>query len=71
MEKENPVTNELDHEHFMRLAIEQGKKVPESPFGSVIVNKNTNQVISSGWVRVNCIWQFYAISSKSKFWRNQ
>jgi|AGTN01.1.fsa_nt_gi Cytosine/adenosine deaminases len=47
----------LDHEHFMRLAIDQAKKVPKFPFGSVIVNLETKEVISEGWVKLdNPIW---------------
>jgi tRNA(Arg) A34 adenosine deaminase TadA len=52
------VSNDLDHEHFMRLAIAQGRKVPAYPFGSVVVNMKTKEVIAGGWVRVskNPIW---------------
>lgn len=48
----------LDHEKFMRLAIAQGKKVPDCPFGSVIVDTRTLKVVGEGWVRVgkNPIW---------------
>lgn len=48
----------LDHEHFMRLAIEQAGKVPNCPFGSVIVNIKTKMVVANGWVRAdkNPIW---------------
>lgn len=48
----------LDHERFMRLAIEQAMKVPKCPFGSVIVNIKTNKVVAEGWVRIekNPIW---------------
>jgi tRNA(Arg) A34 adenosine deaminase TadA len=44
---------DLDHEYFMRLAITQGKKVPKCPFGSVIVNIKTKQVVAEGWVRAD------------------
>lgn len=49
---------DLDHEKFMRLAILQGQKVPECPFGSVVVNIKTKKVVAEGWVRVekNPIW---------------
>jgi len=49
---------DLDHEHFMRLAIEQAKKVPLCPFGTVIVNMRTKAVVAEGWVKVdkNPIW---------------
>lgn len=43
----------LDHEHFMRLAIEQASKVPECPFGAVVVNYKTRKVLGEGWVRAN------------------
>jgi tRNA(Arg) A34 adenosine deaminase TadA len=47
------VPDNLDHERFMRLAINQGLKVPACPFGSVIVNMKTKEVVAEGWVRVN------------------
>lgn len=43
----------LDHEKFMRLAIAQARKVPDCPFGAVVVNMHTEQVVGEGWVRVN------------------
>lgn len=43
----------LDHERFMRLAIDQANKVPECPFGAVVVNYKTNKVVGEGWVRAN------------------
>jgi tRNA(adenine34) deaminase len=48
----------LDHEHFMSLAIEQAKKVPQLPFGAVVVNIKTKEVVGNGWVRMdkNPIW---------------
>lgn len=48
----------LDHEKYMRLAIEQASKVPSCPFGSVIVSIKTGQILAKGWVRVesNPIW---------------
>lgn len=50
--------DELEHEKFMRLAIQQAQKVPECPFGSVVVNIKTKKVIAEGWVRFekNPIW---------------
>ncbi len=44
---------DLDHERFMRLAIEQANKVPECPFGAVVVNHRTKKVMGEGWVRAN------------------
>ena len=48
----------LDHEKFMRLAIQQGQKVPQCPFGAVVINTKTKKVMSEGWVRIgkNPIW---------------
>ena len=43
----------LDHERYMRLAIEQANRVPECPFGAVVVNCRTNKVVGEGWVRAN------------------
>ncbi|MBS1996954.1 MAG: nucleoside deaminase [Cyanobacteria bacterium SZAS LIN-2] len=49
---------DLDHERFMRLAIEQAKKVPAYPFGSVVVNAKSGKVVAEGWVKAdkNPIW---------------
>ncbi|MGD9683906.1 MAG: nucleoside deaminase [Candidatus Obscuribacterales bacterium] len=41
----------LDHDRYMRLAIEQANRVPDCPFGAVIVNGKTKEVVSRGWVR--------------------
>ena len=48
----------LDHERFMRLAIEQGKKVPDCPFGAVVINSKSGKVVAEGWVKAdkNPIW---------------
>ena len=43
----------LDHARYMRLAIEQANRVPECPFGAVVVNCRTNKVVGEGWVRAN------------------
>jgi tRNA(adenine34) deaminase len=53
-----PAFQNLDHERFMRLAIEQAKKVPACPFGSVVVNAKSGQVVAEGWVKAdkNPIW---------------
>jgi len=55
---DNKLFGGLDHEKFMRLAIEQAQKVPECPFGSVVINIKTQKVVAEGWVRVekNPIW---------------
>lgn len=39
---------DLDHAHFMRLAIEQAKKVPKLPFGAVIVDSRSNKSLAEG-----------------------
>jgi tRNA(Arg) A34 adenosine deaminase TadA len=41
--------NELDHERFMRMAIELAGKVPDLPFGAVIVDRDTGKILSEGW----------------------
>lgn len=48
----------LDHDKFMRLAIQQAQKVPQCPFGAVVININTKKVVAEGWVRAekNPIW---------------
>jgi tRNA(adenine34) deaminase len=57
-EENSQVAKDLDHEKFMRRAIEQAKKVPECPFGAVVVSMSTKKVIGEGWVRAkkNPIW---------------
>jgi tRNA(adenine34) deaminase len=39
---------QLDHARFMRLAIEQAKKTPKLPFGAVIVDARTSEVLAEG-----------------------
>ncbi|MCA9806236.1 MAG: nucleoside deaminase, partial [Cyanobacteria bacterium HKST-UBA02] len=41
----------LDHERFMSLAIKEADKVPDCPFGAVIVDAGTKEVVSRGRVR--------------------
>ncbi len=50
--------SDLDHEHYMSRAIELAKKVPECPFGAVIVNTKTKKIEAEGWVQVdkNPLW---------------
>ncbi|MFN4258763.1 MAG: nucleoside deaminase [Gemmataceae bacterium] len=45
---ERPVVPPLDHDHFMRLAIEQAKKVPQLPFGAVLAHSESGQVMAAG-----------------------
>lgn len=42
-----PISNE-QHEKFMRLAIEMGRKNPLYPFGAVIVDPASGQVVAQG-----------------------
>jgi len=50
--------NELDHELYMRRAIELAGKVPMVPFGAVIVDRDTGNILSEGWNKtsVNPTW---------------
>ena len=50
--------NELDHERYMRRAIELAGKVPDLPFGAVIVDRDTSNILSEGWNKtsVNPTW---------------
>ena len=50
--------NELDHDRYMRRAIELAGKVPDLPFGAVIVDRDTGTILSEGWNRtsVNPTW---------------
>ena len=41
--------SELDHEFFMRRAIDLTIHVPELPFASVIVDRVTGEVVAEGW----------------------
>jgi tRNA(Arg) A34 adenosine deaminase TadA len=43
-----PPISRSRHEQFMRLAIEQGKKNPYFPFGAVIVQPETGDVLATG-----------------------
>jgi tRNA(adenine34) deaminase len=44
-----PSRFDLDHDHFMRLAIDQAKNQPRFPFGSVIVDTRTRAVVAEGY----------------------
>jgi tRNA(adenine34) deaminase len=43
----------MNHEHFMRLAIELARQAPQYPFGAVIVRRDTNQCVGEGFNRVD------------------
>ena len=47
-----------DHERFMLRAIELAGKVPDLPFGAVIVDRDTGNLLSEGWNKtsVNPTW---------------
>ena len=49
---------ELNHESFMRRAIELAANVPDLPFGAVIVNADTGEILAEGWNKSssNPIW---------------
>lgn len=42
---------ERDHERHMRRAIELAGKVPDLPFGAVIVRQDRGEVVAEGWNR--------------------
>lgn len=48
----------MDHKYFMRRAIDLAGNVPEYPFGAVIVDKTSGEILAEGWNRssVNPIW---------------
>jgi tRNA(Arg) A34 adenosine deaminase TadA len=41
--------HELDHEGFMRRAIELTANAPERPFGAVIVDLRSGEILAEGW----------------------
>ena len=49
---------DLDHELFMRRAIELALHVPNVPFGALIVNRDTNEILAEGWNKtdINPTW---------------
>ena len=48
----------LDHERFMRRAIELAANVPALPFGAVIVDARDGNIVAEGWNRssINPTW---------------
>jgi len=43
--------SELDHERYMRRAIELTANAPSLPFAAVIVHRGTGEVVAEGWNR--------------------
>ena len=43
--------NDLDHERYMRRAIELTANCPGLPFGAVVVHRPTGKVVAEGWNR--------------------
>lgn len=41
--------NTLDHESYMRRAIQLAANVPELPFGALIVERPTGKILAEGW----------------------
>jgi tRNA(adenine34) deaminase len=51
-ERQAPADNiGLDHDRYMRLAIEQARNVPQLPFGAVIVDTRSGEVLAEGFNR--------------------
>ncbi len=48
----------LDHERYMRQAIALTANVPELPFGSVIVHRESGATVAKGWnkSKINSTW---------------
>lgn len=40
---------ELDHERYMRRAIELTSNVPQLPFGAVLVDRDSGKIVAEGW----------------------
>ena len=45
----------LPHEHYMRRAIELGKQNPRLPFGALIVDRVTGEILAEGWNRTDLL----------------
>ena len=39
----------MNHEYFMRRAIELALKAPQFPFGAIIVKRDTGEIIAEGF----------------------
>ncbi|MDB5336574.1 MAG: CMP/dCMP deaminase zinc-binding protein [Planctomycetaceae bacterium] len=48
----------LPHEHYMRRAIELAANTPDLPFGAVIANQESGEIVAEGWNRssLNPTW---------------
>lgn len=46
------MSTQLDHEKYMRRALELGRQVPAFPFGTVIVRQETGTIVAEGWNRI-------------------
>jgi tRNA(Arg) A34 adenosine deaminase TadA len=44
-----PILSKLNHERFMRAAMEQGEHNAAWPFGAVIVNADTSEILARGF----------------------
>ncbi len=50
--------NERDYQRFMRRAIDLAAHVPELPFGAVIADRDSGQILAEGWNKssINPTW---------------
>ena len=49
MDELGEMMDDLDHERYMRRAIELAANVPDFPFGAVIVDRRTGEIVAEGW----------------------
>ena len=47
----------MHHDYFMRRAIALALKVPEFPFGAVIVRRETAEVVAEGFNQSDFSWR--------------
>jgi len=50
--------SDLDHEHYMRRAIELAANTQDRPFAAVIVDRSSGQIVAKGWNKssINPTW---------------
>jgi tRNA(adenine34) deaminase len=50
--------SDLNHEHYMRRAIELAANMPDQPFAAVIVDRSSGQIVAEGWNKssINPTW---------------